>query len=438
MKPVKLGLIGCGTVGTGVARLLINNRHLIEQRTGIPLHIKFIADLDTKKDRGVAFEPGILISNAWQIIDDPEIDIVIEMIGGETLANDLIKAAIEKGKHIVTANKALLAKHGNQLFKTAACKGVDLAYEASVCGCIPIIKTLRETLVSNQINSMTGIFNGTCNYILTQITEAQISFKDALKQAQAQGYAEADPTLDVEGFDAAHKLAILTSLAYGMHINFDDIYIEGISKITPFDIKLAAEFGYCIKLLAISKNLGDRIEARVHPTMIPYGNILSNVRGTLNAININGHAVDNLFLSGHGAGMMPTASAILSDIVDLSRNLQHHAAARIPLMGCQPPDIQTMPILPITDILTRYYFRFTALDNPGVLSSIAGILGKYEISIQSVHQKGRKTDGSVPIVMMSHSAKESYVRKAFEEIDSLEVVEEPPVLIRIEDGFAQD
>ena len=433
MKPIQLGLLGCGTVGTGVARLLIQEQALLQERVGFPLHLKYVADLDPDRDRGVVFEPGVFISDAHRLIEDPEIDIVIEMIGGETLAGDLIRKAIAKGKHVVTANKALIAKQGNDLFAQAYEKGVDLAFEASVCGCMPVIKSLREALVGNRIEAMTGILNGTCNYILTKITQEQVPFATALAEAQANGYAEADPTLDIQGLDAAHKLAILSALAYGMKINFDEIYVEGISGITPLDIQFAEEFGYRIKLLAISKRGDVSVEARIHPTMIPIDNILSNVSGTLNAITFSGHAVGQLFLSGHGAGMMPTASAVVSDIVDLARNLRSKTVGRIPLTGYQPDRIQTIPLTPITDIVTRYYFRFSALDRPGVLSAIAGILGKFGISIKTVQQRGRKTNGSVPIVMITHHAKEADVRHAFAQISALDVVSTTPVLIRIED-----
>ena len=438
MQPIQLGLIGCGTVGTGVARLLLNDHAILAKRVGTPLKVKYVADLDMTTDRGVTFPPGVFIKDAWQVINDPEIDIVIEMIGGETLAKDVILAALEKGKHVVTANKALLAKHGNEIIAMAAAHHADLAYEASVGGCMPIIKTLREALVANHISTMSGILNGTCNYILSEITATGMPFEQALAEAQAKGYAEADPTLDVEGLDAAHKLAILTALAYGMRINFDDIYIEGISAITPLDIQFAAEFGYCIKLLAISKLREGAVEARVHPTMIPEDNILSSVSGTLNAITVSGHAVGNLFLSGHGAGMMPTASAVLSDVVDLARNLRFKATGRIPVMAFQPDDIVTLPVTPVTEITTCYYFRFSALDKPGVLSTISGILGEHGISIQSVHQKGRKTNGAVPIVMLTHMAREANVRDAFEKMKTLDVVLSEPVLIRIEDDNHQE
>ncbi len=432
MKPVHLGLIGCGTVGTGVARLLIEKQQLIEQRTGVPLVLKYVADLDTETDRGVAFEPGVFIQDAQRIINDPQIDIVIEMIGGETLARDLMTQALDNGKHVVTANKALLATHGNELFRLAEARGVDLAFEASVGGCIPIIKALRESLAANDIHAMVGILNGTCNYILTQITEKDMPFEAALAQAQESGYAEADPTLDVGGYDAAHKLAILTGLAYGMPINYGDIYVEGISAITPLDIQFAAEFGYRIKLLAIGKHRGDSVEARVHPTMIPFDNILSNVSGSLNAVTVTGDAVGDMFLSGYGAGMMPTASAVLGDIIDLARNHKSQSSGRVPAAAYQPSYIKAIPVMPITDIVTHYYFRFEVLDRPGVLSTIAGILGDNGISIKSVQQKGRKTNGTVPIVMLTHHAREADVQSAFQRIGGLEVVGKPPMLIRIE------
>ncbi len=432
MKPVQLGLIGCGTVGAGVARLLLEEQRLLEKRVGKPLVLKYVADLDMEKDRGLTFPPGVFINDAWQIVNDPQIDIVIEMIGGQTLAKEIILSAVEKGKHVVTANKALLALHGNALFQAAHKHGVDLAYEAAVGGCMPIIKSLREALVANHIHAMTGILNGTCNYILSKISDTGIAFEAALAQAQDAGYAEADPTLDIEGLDTAHKLAILTALAYGMPVNYNDIYVEGISAITPLDITFAEEFGYCIKLLAISKQRNNFVEARIHPTMIPKDNILSNVTGSLNAITVNAHAVGDLFLCGHGAGRMPTASAVLSDVVDIARNLSFNAAGRVPPAAYQPNRISVLPVLPITDIVTHYYFRIAALDRPGVLSAIAGVLGNHGISIKTVHQKGRKSNGSVPIVMLTHRAKEADVQAAFEEMGGLNVVNGTPALIRIE------
>ncbi|MBW2248227.1 MAG: homoserine dehydrogenase, partial [Deltaproteobacteria bacterium] len=378
------------------------------------------------------------ISDAYKVVDDPDIDIIIELIGGEGIARELILKAIDTGKQIVTANKALLAVHGNAIFKAATDKGVDLAFEAGVGGCLPIIKSLRESLVGNHIKSMAGILNGTCNYILSKSTDDGISFETVLAEAQKNGYAEADPSLDIEGIDTAHKLAILTSLAYGMEINFKDIYIEGISNIDPMDIDFAGQFGYRIKLLAISKNMGDAIDARVHPTMIPFDNPLSSVGGTLNAVTISGDAIGNMMLYGHGAGMMPTASAVVSDTVDLARNLLTGSRGRVPLLSYQMNNIRKIPVMRVDEIRTNYYFRFAAIDRPGVLSKVSGILGNYDISIKSVHQKGRKTKGSVPIVMLTHLAKEADVQKALSEIINLDVVDAKPVLIRIENENQED
>jgi homoserine dehydrogenase len=433
MRKINIGLLGCGTVGTGVARMLIENKNLISSRVGADLILRRVADIDVKRDRGLTFDDGILITDARQVVDDPEIDIVIEMIGGEGIARELILRAIDQGKPVVTANKALLASQGDAIFKIAAEKGIDLAFEASVGGCMPIIKSLRESLVGNHIKSMTGILNGTCNYILSKISDEKSSFETALTEAQANGFAETDPTLDIEGFDTAHKLAILACLAYGTGMNFNDVYTEGISGITPLDIEFSSQFGYRIKLLAIIKDHGDVIEARVHPTMIPFDNLLSNVNGSLNAITISGDAVGDILLYGHGAGMMPTASAVIGDTVDIARNILSGANNRVPLLSYQMDHIRHIPVMPLDEILTHYYVRFSALDRPGVLSKISGILGNYGISIKTVHQKGRKMNGSVPIVMLTHLSKEADVRKALAEITALDVVGDAPVLIRIED-----
>ncbi len=438
MKDINIGLLGCGTVGTGVAKILIENRDLIRSRVGAALNLRRVADIDLKTDRGIRFDDGVFISDAYKIVDDPDIDIIVEMIGGDGVAMDLILRAIDNNKQVVTANKAMLANHGNSIFKAAAEKGVDLAFEASVGGCMPIIKSLRESLVGNHVKSMAGILNGTCNYILSRSTDDGSSFEDVLAEAQEKGFAEADPALDVEGIDTAHKLAILTSLAYGMEINFKDIYIEGISNITPMDIDFAGQFGYRIKLLAISKDTGNAVDARVHPTMIPFDNLLSSVDGVLNAITITGDAVGDVMLYGYGAGMMPAASAAISDTVDIARNLLSGASGRVPLLSYQMGNIRKIPIMPVDEILTHYYFRFSAMDRPGVLSKISGILGDFGISIKSVHQKGRKTKGPVPLVMLTHLAKEADVQKAMAKITDLDVVKDRPVLIRIENEDEQD
>jgi homoserine dehydrogenase len=438
MKKINIGLLGCGIIGTGVAKILIKNADLIRSRVGADLNLKYVADIDLKTDRGIRFDNGVFIGDAHKVVDDPDIDIIIELIGGKGIARELILKAIDKGKQIVTANKALLAVHGNAIFKAATQKGVDLAFEASVGGCLPIIKSLRESLVGNHIKSMAGILNGTCNYILSKSTDDGSSFETVLAEAQKNGYAEADPSLDIDGIDTAHKLAILTSLAYGMKINFKDIYIEGISNIDPMDIDFAGQFGYRIKLLAISKNMGNAIEARVHPTMIPFDNPLSSVGGTLNAVTISGDAIGDMMLYGYGAGMMPTASAVVSDTVDLARNLLTGSRGRIPVLSYQMNTIRKIPVTRVDEIRTNYYFRFAATDRPGVLSKVSGILGNFDISIKSVHQKGRKTKGSVPIVMLTHLAKEADVQKALSEIMNLDVVNAKPVLIRIENENQED
>ncbi len=438
MQEFNIGMLGFGTVGTGVAKILLDRKDLISSRVGAMMHLKRVADIDITTDRGVRFAEDVLTTDAWDVVNDPDIDIILEMIGGDTIARDLMLKAIENGKQIVTANKALLASQGNSIFRAAADKGVDLAFEASVGGCMPIIKSIRESLVGNHIKSMTGILNGTCNYILSKITDDGSTFEVALAEAQSRGYAEADPTLDVEGLDTAHKIAILSAIAHGMEINLKDVYTEGISHITPLDIEFAGKFGYRIKLLAISKIKEDAVEARVHPTMIPFDNMLSNVNATLNAITLTTDAAGEILLYGRGAGMMPTASAVVSDLVDIGRNLMTGSTGRVPLLAYPIQNIRKVKILPISEIITHYYLRFSALDRPGVLSKISGILGKHNISIKSAYQKGRKTNGTVPLVMLTHSAKEAEVAQALSELESLDVVGDKPVSIRIEDENYQE
>ena len=433
MKQINVGLLGFGTVGVGVAKILLENKTILSERVGTELILKHIADLDVTRDRGIQLDDGVLVPDARAVINDPHIDIILEMIGGDTIAKTFILEAISQKKHVVTANKALLAAFGNEVFSAASLNQVDLAYEASVGGCMPIIKSLRESLVGNRINSMVGILNGTCNYILSRISEDNIPFEQALAAAQEIGYAEADPTLDIAGMDTAHKLAIITSLAFGMQTRLEEIYVEGITDISPLDIQFANQFGYCIKLLAIGKDCGDAVEARIHPTMIPFDNSLSNINGSLNALTISGDCVGDMMLCGHGAGMMPTASAVVGDVVDIARNIMKSATGRVPLRSYQEAHIIEKPVMPIDDLKTHYYFRFAAKDQPGVLSNISGILGEYGISLKSVHQKGRKTNGSVPIVMLTHLAMEKEVKKALKRIQELDVVTGKTVLIRIED-----
>jgi len=433
MKTINIGILGYGVVGAGVARLLKLKKQLLESRIGAVLNLKTIADIDTTTDRGVDLGTTALVSDANLVIDDPDIDIIVETIGGDTLARHFILKSLENKKHVVTANKALLAGYGNDLVKTAGKNKVDLAFEASCGGCMPIIKSLRESLVANDIKSMSAILNGTCNYILTKISKDGSEFKDALKQAQKLGYAEAEPSLDIDGFDTAHKLAILNSLAHGMKINLKDIHVEGIRNITPVDIEFAKDFGYTIKLLAIGKIHEDHVEARVHPTMISSLNPLSHVDGSMNAIAIDADATGQIMLYGHGAGMMPTASAVLSDIADIARNIISGTKKRVPVLGYPEDNIRLIPILPMAELYTRYYLRFEAQDHPGVLSKIAGVLGENNISIKSVHQKGRKSNGKVPVVMITHIAKEAWVQRALKKISKTASVVGDPVVIRIEE-----
>jgi homoserine dehydrogenase len=433
MPPVNVGIIGCGTVGSGVARLLVHRAETLARRLGVPLHLKKIADLDPSRMEAAGVDRELFTLRDQDILDDPGIDIVVELIGGIETARDLVLATIERGKHVVTANKALLALYGNDIFTAAARMGVEVAFEASVCGGIPIILTLRQGLAANHIQELLGILNGTTNYILTQMSEYNLPYEQALAEAQAQGFAEADPTLDVEGIDAAHKLAILIGLAYGARIDFNSVSVAGISQIEPLDLQFAREFGYTIKLLAITREDNDRLEARVHPTLIPRDHMLANVSGAMNAVYVTGDAVGSILLSGAGAGMMPSASAVVSDILDLTRNLAQGIKRRVPPLGSEAALTNIRTVKPPDDIVTNYYFRFAALDRPGVLSQISGVLGKYGISIAAVIQKGREVKGAVPIVMITHEAQEAGVKKALAEIDHLPVVSPPAVVYRIED-----
>ncbi len=433
MKKIRVGLLGFGTVGSGMAKILLENQDVIESRLGASLELRWIADLDLETDRGVSVDRKILTTDANIVINDPEVDIVVELIGGYEPAKTFILQAIEKGKQVVTANKALLAAYGDEVFTAASTKGVEVGFEASVGGGIPLIRSIKEGLVANRIEGLFGILNGTANYILTKMTDDGSPFSEVLKDAQSLGYAEADPTFDIEGIDAAHKLTILLSIAYGVPIDFETVYTEGISRITPLDIMFMKEFGYRIKLLAISKDDGEAIEARVHPTLIPEGSLLANVNEAYNALYVKGDAVGNVMLYGPGAGMMPTGSAVVSDLVDVGRNVLNGAVGRVPSVGYQPSSVKARRIKSIEELEVQYYFRFSAHDRPGVLSKISGILGRHHISIKSVHQKGRDVVGAVPIVMITHKAKEAAVRLALSAIDELDVVEDRTMLIRIED-----
>ncbi len=432
-KDINVGLIGFGTVGSGTVKLIQDNEGLIRNRLGAGLVIKKIADLDIETPRGVSVEKGVLTTDANEILNDPEIDIVVELMGGYEPAKSFILRAMRNKKHVVTANKALLATHGNEIFDVANKEKINMGFEASVGGTIPIIKTLKESLVANNIKSVMGILNGTANYILTKMTDEKKAFDAVLKEAQEIGFAEADPAYDIEGIDTAHKLAIILSLSYGKNVRLDDIYREGITAVSPQDIEFAGELGYKIKLLAIAARREDSIEARIHPTMIPFDHILSNVNGNFNAIHIEGDASESVFLHGQGAGMMPTASAVVSDLVDIARDIAKGIWGRVPLRSYMDDEIDDITLLPMDDVLANYYFRVSVVDKPGVLSRISGILGKHNISISSVIQKGRKLDSVVPIVMTTHKSRERDVQTALRKINKLDMVCEDTMLIRIGD-----
>ncbi len=424
MKKINIGLVGFGTVGSSVVKILKGKRDLFRRRLGAELLIKRIADKDISTPRGVEVAPGILTKRIDDVLNDPGIDVVIELIGDSPVAEEVILKAMSGGKPVVTANKALLAKKGERIFKEAEKRRVGIYFEASVGGGIPIIKALREGLAANRISSIFGIINGTANYILSGMSHYGSSFKEALRDARAKGYAERDPSLDVEGIDSAHKLAILSALSFGGFVDLKDIYTEGITQITPKDIQYAKEFGYIIKLLAIAKESGGSLETRVHPTMIPQEHLLAAVDGAYNAIYVRGDLVGRSMFYGRGAGGFPAASAVIADIMDLVKS----KGQPLPFdFGKRPLRIKDMG-----EIETRYYIRFTTVDRPGVLAAISGILARHKISIASVIQKERRERGKVPIVMMTHEAKESSVQKALREIDRLEVVRAKSRLIRVE------
>lgn len=431
---VTVGLVGFGTVGTGVAKVLLRNAEVIARRVGIPVDLVRIVDLDVTTDRGMSLPDGLLTSDLNSVLNDPSIDMIIELIGGYDAAKRLILDAMAKGKHVVTANKALLAVHGEDVFEAASRAGVDLGFEASVGGGIPIIRSLTEGLAANNLSSIVGIMNGTSNYILTRMTQEKQEFREALAQAQAAGYAEADPTFDVEGVDSAHKLAILVNLAYGTPVNFKEVYTEGITTLTPLDINYALEFGMTVKLLGIAKFRDGEVEVRVHPTMIPQTSTLARVDGVYNAIHLVGDVVGDIVLYGQGAGSLPTASAVVSDVIAIARNLNKNAPGRVPPTSFQPDRRIPLRIRPIDELTSRYYLRFMVPDRPGVLSQISGILGSHEISIASVLQRERQKDQTVPVVIMTHRASERSIQTALRDINHMaSIISEPTTLVRVED-----
>ena len=433
MKMIKVGMIGFGTIGAGVAKILASNGEIIKQRLGAGVELVKVADLDITTDRGVKLGHDVLTTSADEVINHPDIDVVIELIGGYEPARKFLLQAIDQGKHVVTANKALLAKHGDEIFLAASAKGLSIGFEASIGGAIPIIRSIREAFVANRIQSIEGIVNGTANYILSKMSDENCDFNIALKEAQEKGFAEADPTFDIEGIDSAHKIAVLTRLAYGTPVPFDDITVTGISGINSEDIECAREFGYRIKLLAISKYDGQAIDIRVHPAMIPIAHPMANVNGALNAIRVCDDMMEENVLIGHGAGALPTGSAVVGDVVEIARNILSGVGERLPAGSFQGKEVNKTPFKNISEIESEYFLRFSVLDNPGVLSKISGILGKHSISIESMIQRGRGDRGKgVPLVMMCHKSSEKNIQSALKEIEELDVVCEKSNMIRVE------
>ncbi len=425
---IGIGIIGLGTVGTGTYRILTEQASLIRKRTGLDLGVVRIAEIDPRNIKGKNIDRKILTSDAMELIRDDRVNIVVELIGGINPAADFIKAALVEKKHVVTANKALLAEKGDELFAAALKRGCDIGFEASVCGGIPVIRAIREGLVGNQFTYILGILNGTSNYILSRMTDEGLSFGEALKNAQREGYAEKDPTFDVEGIDAAHKLSILVRLAFSSPVTMSNITTHGISSIDPIDIGFARDFGYKIKLLAIAKRSASGIEARVEPAMLPFNHPMSSVNGVYNAVYIVGDRVGPNLFYGKGAGSEPTGSAVVSDIVGLAKKISSKAAVSVPglTVSGKYKEAKSSPV--------PYYLRVMAKDMPGVLSKISGILADYKISISAVTQQGRKLSGYVPIVMVTHDAPEDGLKKAKQAIDNSSFTKGQSVHIRIEEG----
>ncbi len=436
-REVRVGLIGFGTIGTGVIKLLQRQQAQIRSRLGARLSLGRIADIDLTTERGVKVDRRLLTNDALSLIDDPQIDIVVELMGGYDTARRFVLRAVDNGKSVVTANKALLAVHGLEIFRAAEKAGVDIGYEASVGGGIPIIRTLKEGLAADRNCAIYGIVNGTSNYILSTMTQQGGEFATVVKEAQQQGLAEADPTFDVDGIDAAHKLTLLIQLAFGSAARFKDIPVEGIRHVSQLDISFAREFGYVIKLLAIAKQDGEQIEARVHPTMVRRQHLLADVSGAYNAIAVQGEALGSSMYFGLGAGMMPTATAVVADLIEVARNIVSGNRGRVAPLGYPLAQQRQVRIRPIEDLDSEYYLRFMVVDRPGVLAKISGILGAHDISIASVIQKEREHGASVAIVIRTHQALERNLRRALRQIDRLPAVRGKSVLIRIENSLGQ-
>lgn len=431
VSDVRIGLLGLGTVGAGVVKILQTRRAMLQERAGAGLTLAAIADTDLTRPReGLDIRALPMVGDAARVLDDPSIHVVVELVGGLEPARTFILRALAAGKHVVTANKALLAHHGAELYDEARRRGVALAFEAAVAGGIPLIRAVKDGLVANRVLSLAGIVNGTCNYILSKMTDEGRDFGEVLKEAQGLGYAEADPTLDIEGLDSAHKLQILATLAFRTTVDLKDIYTEGITAVTQQDVVNATELGYRIKLLAIAKASDGALETRVNPTLIPAGSPLAAVSGVFNAVFVTGDNVGNLMFYGRGAGQLPTASAIWSDALEIARRVAHG----IPALDIDLPSIgrNPLPLRPMDDIRSAYYLRVMAMDRPGVLAQVAGILGGHDISLVSVLQKERARTEAVPVVMMTHEARERDMRAALAAIDKLPVVAGRTTMIRVE------
>jgi homoserine dehydrogenase len=434
MKPINVGLLGIGTVGGGTFTVLDRNREEISRRAGCAITMKMVADKELEKARRIVGGRAAVTADAREVVNHPDIDIVVELIGGTTIAKDLILQAIAGGKHIVTANKALLARHGNEIFAAAQKKDVMVAFEAAVGGGIPIIKSLREGLSANRIEWIAGIVNGTCNFILSEMRERGASFEDVLKEAQRRGYAEADPTFDIEGVDAAHKTTIMAAIGFGIPMRFESAYIEGISRLTREDIRYAEELGYRIKLLGITRRRAKGIELRVHPTLVPARRLIASVEGVMNAILVKGDAVGQTMYYGAGAGAEPTASAVVADLVDVARMLTADPEHRVPHFAFQPGQLADTPILPMGEVETRCYLRMKVQDKPGVLADITRILADLRISIEAMVQKEpRVGEVEVDIIMLTHLTVEKSVDAAISKIEKLPVVVGKVIRIRLEE-----
>ena len=437
MKPIQVALIGTGTVGCGLLRVLTRNQEEIKRRAGRGIVVARVGARDVAKAKAAVGDGMPVDANLFAVATHPDVEIVVELIGGTTLAKDLVLAAIDAGKHVVTANKALLALHGNEIFAAAQAKGVMVAFEAAVAGGIPIIKALREGLSANRVEWIAGIINGTSNFILSSMRDSGASFAVALAEAQRLGYAEADPTFDVEGIDAAHKLSIMSAIAFGIPMQFDRAYTEGISKLTAEDIRYAEELGYRIKLLGISRRVegeGGGIELRVHPTLVPHRRLIANVEGVMNAVLVKGDAVGATMYYGAGAGAEPTASAVVADLVDVTRLHTADPEHRVPHLAFQPDSLSATPILPITEVRTAYYLRLRVADKPGVLADITRILADASISIGAVLQKEPAAGTqATDIIMLTHNTIEKRVDAAIARIEALDTALSPVTRVRVED-----